>query len=281
MSRTKTWLLMLALVGCGSNGDDGREGDDDKSATDDGNSSDGDEDDNDDDNNNDGGPGSGTPSGSGSVGEVCLRLDECGFLPPGFRRADCEDTTAACLEGQLQSEVSDWELVANECLEFQNCFNFLDCYAQVTSCEVALESDTTGEGPLTTFDGSTGIDGDESTGGFGTSGGALETGDESDSNPTSASAGMSDTTDPTGQPPVCDGPCNTCVDCAFEGPCFAETQDCLANSDCLSLNDCVLDCEADAFDIGFCIETCEVIWSDGITDHDALFECTTAECLAC
>ncbi|MCR9162911.1 MAG: hypothetical protein ACE37F_14425 [Nannocystaceae bacterium] len=201
-----------------------------------------------------------------AVANVCKRIDECGFLPPGVRLSDCEDTTESCLEGGLDSERSDWELFAKECLELQNCFNFIECYEGLGTCELPVDVETTGA-----F-GSTGTDGFIDATSTGTFEGSTSLG--VDDTTTTGDPGGEDTGDV--DPPVCGGPCNTCLECAFDDPCLPEVTACAANPDCLDLNDCYLDCN----DVS-CNDLCEDIFPGGVVDHAVLSACALDACASC
>lgn len=200
------------------------------------------------------------------VAEVCHQLDACGFLPAGIRVGDCHDTTASCLEDGLQSEVSDWELVATQCLQFQNCFNFIECYESLQTCEL----DDVGTGGL-----------ESSTGGL--SGGA-STGELPDDTTTGSDAttGTEDPTDDsTGEePPICGGNCDECLDCAMAGPCYAETVDCNDNDACLELADCYTACNQQGA-AGACYAQCQSTYPDGVVDYQVLSDCAFGICTVC
>ncbi len=210
------------------------------------------------------------PPSRGAVANVCERIDECGFLPPGVRLSDCEDTTKMCLEDGLQSERSDWELFAADCLELENCFNFIACYEDLQTCELPLDIGTTGGfGGLSTSGGVLGT----TTDGFEASTGSIFDPDDSS---TTGNSG-DDTNDDGGiDPPVCGGACNACVDCAFEGPCVAEAIACAANPSCIDLNDCYAEC----FD-GPCYDLCDEFYPSGVADYAVLTECVLDSCASC
>ena len=202
---------------------------------------------------------------SDAVVAVCERIDACGFLPPGVRAADCEDSTRMCLGGALQSELSDWELVAAGCLQFENCFNFADCYEGLGSCEVTLEAGTTGS---STGEGLV----DETTGGVGldgTTGGPLE---EAESSSSGEAPGESSSGDVV-EPPLCEGTCDACIDCAIDDPCNPQAVACATNSDCLDLGDCYAGCDDAA-----CDHECETLYPGGIADYDAFAGCALDVC---
>ena len=201
-----------------------------------------------------------------AVVTVCERIDACGFLPPGVRAADCEDSTRMCLEGALQSELADWELVVGSCLQFENCFNFLDCYEGLRSCEVAVEAGTTGSSS-----GDAWLD--ETTGGVAdaTTGGPAEGDDEGSTS--GAPAGEGSTGGPGVEPPLCEGTCDACIDCAIDDPCNPEAVACATNSDCLDLGDCYASCEDAA-----CDDVCETLYPSGVADFGALTSCAFEAC---
>lgn len=205
-----------------------------------------------------------------AVSAVCGRIDECGFLPAGFRVLDCEDSTRMCLADGLQSEVADWELAVGSCLQLQNCFNFLECYESLQTCEVDLEVETTGFGTSTTdavVDPTTGDDG--TTGGpFG--GESSSTGapdDETTGDPSGDDSGV--------EPPECGGTCDACLDCAIVGPCNVEAVACAENPDCLDLGDCYTSCN-DAS----CYDVCDAIYPGGVADYAEYVGCALDVCAA-
>ncbi len=215
-----------------------------------------------------------------AVAGVCERLDACGFLPPGIRVADCVDTTEACLDDSLQSELADWELVAGSCLQFENCFNFFDCYGGIAGCGVDVEGGAgTSTGPETAglpddvttagADSTNSTDPGSSSSGVGVSSESTTTGDHS-----------AETTDSTDGPVVCEGSCNPCLDCAFAGPCEVETETCLANPGCLALNDCYLDCENTGGGAS-CYDLCDAIDPGGVDDLAELIGCAFDVCVEC
>ncbi|MEM6290231.1 MAG: hypothetical protein AAGA54_03170 [Myxococcota bacterium] len=243
------------------------------------------------------GPGDSTGMNEGSTGgsgtdaenpafdpvqSVCERLDACGFLPPGIRRSDCEDTTLTCLDGALQSEVADWSLGVEACLAFENCFNMLDCYEGLQTCEIDVS-------------GSTGAFGDASTTAAGLTTGPTETAADSEGEGGEAgSTGVDDPTDPTSAdgdggasdagddpsgdppPPVCAGTCDACLDCAFTDPCLDFALDCVDNPECVALSDCYALCDGNAS----CFDDCDFFHPAGIADYAALATCSLDVCEA-
>lgn len=211
-----------------------------------------------------------------AVRDVCGRLDACGFLLPGFREVDCVDNTRTCLDGGLQSEISDWELFAGNCLQFENCFNFLDCYESLETCEVPYDdvgstSGSTGEG--LSGDGTTGGAGEGGVSGDGVGEGSSSGGDDASTTNDSGGAETTDTAGESGDPPLCAGSCDACLDCALAEPCESEALACSANLDCLSLSDCYQGCEDDP-----CLDTCDFIFDDGVADYVALASCALDVC---
>ena len=223
-------------------------------------------------------PTSGAPEAtSGSTGAVdppevvttvCERLDACGFLPPGIRARDCQDVTASCLEGSLQSEQADWDLVVGQCLAFENCFNFLECYEGLATCEFEV-GDTEHTGGL------------DPTSGVGDSTGpGAEGGSDASTSEAVTTEGGGDTTgastdDTSSEPPLpCDaGTCDDCLGCASDGPCALERDICSANPECVSISGCYADCNDEA-----CLDVCDLLYPEGITDYHLFVGCALGEC---
>lgn len=219
-----------------------------------------------------------------AVSAVCERIDACGFLPAGFRVLDCEDSTRMCLSAGLQSELADWELAVESCLQLQNCFNFLECYESLQTCEVDLDVETTGFGTSTgdaAFEPTTGDEGTTrgqgATGDAGTTGGLL--GGES----SSTGSGPDDETtgdpssDSDGERPECGGTCDACLDCAILDPCNVEAVACAENQDCVDVGDCYTTC-----DDASCYDVCDAIYPGGVVDYIEYAECVLDVCtLSC
>lgn len=89
-------------------------------------------------------------------------------------------------------------------------------------------------------------------------------GDDDDGGTTTSSTGGTSTTSttgststdtwtptPTGPPSVCEQEspdCKECEDCALDGPCGAEMDTCVANTDCLLIIYCANDCDVSCGD---------------------------------
>jgi hypothetical protein len=81
--------------------------------------------------------------------------------------------------------------------------------------------------------------------------------------------------------------CNSCQECAINGPCSDEVYDCSDNPACSALLGCVNDCDAVCSsdpDPDSCFETCvngpggcAETYGDGIQDFNALVECVLWE----
>lgn len=68
--------------------------------------------------------------------QVCVRIDECGFLPAGLGVTDCADIVGECADDLLTTEHTDWSAAVDGCLELSNCGNFANCYNAIDVCTV-------------------------------------------------------------------------------------------------------------------------------------------------
>ena len=73
--------------------------------------------------------------GSGGIeSRMCAKADECNILEAGVSAQDCTDTLSMCTADLVTSARTDWENAAEECLEMQNCENFVNCYLAIPGC---------------------------------------------------------------------------------------------------------------------------------------------------
>jgi len=219
-----------------------------------------------------------TAQAADAVHDVCDRLDACGFLPPGVRDVDCVDSTRMCLGDALKSEIADWELFAEGCLRFENCFNFVGCYDELDTCEVSYDESGTTSGTTGGAISGAGTTGDAEDGGIVLEGTGSTTGSEGTS--TGGDEGQAQTTsagETSGGLSECSGTCDACLDCSFAGPCEDDTLACASNVDCLDLADCYGDC---AVGDDACLDLCDVIFEGGLADYQALASCALDACAA-
>jgi hypothetical protein len=103
----------------------------------------------DDDDSSEGGEAGRGGSGDAPEARLCDRIDECGYLGPGYTVGDCTDIVSACTGQLLTSAHQDWNVAAEGCLDLVNCQNFGTCFTAIDVCIADIEVD---------FDGETGDD---------------------------------------------------------------------------------------------------------------------------
>ena len=65
---------------------------------------------------------------------LCERLDACNYLEAGVSASDCADELRVCTGDLIQSQLSDWTALADDCLDLANCKNFFACQSELPDC---------------------------------------------------------------------------------------------------------------------------------------------------
>ena len=81
--------------------------------------------------------------------QVCMRLEECNAII-GTSVAECSDEVLGCTAGLNSAEREDFDRAVADCLSFNSCGNFLDCYVGLEQCGGQGGTTTNSTDPSTT-----------------------------------------------------------------------------------------------------------------------------------
>jgi len=68
---------------------------------------------------------------------LCERFDTCNLLVGGIDVNDCADVLVMCTEQLVSSLRNDWTRSAEGALEYVNCDNFVEAFAEIDVCQVS------------------------------------------------------------------------------------------------------------------------------------------------
>ena len=62
------------------------------------------------------------------IKRLCEKTYDCNWLPEDVTVQECVDQTSECLEDLAKSDRAEWDDLARECLELDDCQEFNACY---------------------------------------------------------------------------------------------------------------------------------------------------------
>jgi hypothetical protein len=68
-----------------------------------------------------------------TVADMCTRLDDCNFLE-GISVQECIDNRTNCVDVLNDSQLNDWTVMMEDCLQLQSCSLYGDCWLDVPWC---------------------------------------------------------------------------------------------------------------------------------------------------